>query len=357
MTLLREEMELGTRVLLVGPPGCGKTALVADTCRATDRKLVVVRAGLMDRLDAAGAVVADHASGVARLLPLDFLRELQATKEPTCILLDDLGQAPLDVQASLMRWFDSGYFPDCVVVWGATNRPSDRAGVSGLVEPLRSRFNASYYISLPGLPAPDGVSALCGPEETLRGWVGWACTAGASPELVAFHSATEGQHLYRWKPVADPGVRMPDFRTWEAVIKLELHLSSAGSSLSPERLISRVGSESGMAYLAFRELADQCPPVANILANPDRAPTPKDPSVQFLVGFQLALSTKVTTVEHCDNACKYLRRLNEQVAALAHSPMRQAQEDRCKREGRPCPFFRSAEWNHFRRECGFLLTS
>ena len=54
------------------------------------------------------------------------------------LLLDDLGQAPIDVQAAAMSLFDSGALPEHVLIWGATNRPGDKAGVSSLCEPLRS---------------------------------------------------------------------------------------------------------------------------------------------------------------------------------------------------------------------------
>src|SRR4249920_1920753 len=98
-------MAAGQRVLLVGPPGCGKTARVQAEADAAGAELVVMRASLMERVDVGGALVPDMAAGVTRALPLELLADLQSTTTPTWLFLDDLGQAPIDVQSALMRFF------------------------------------------------------------------------------------------------------------------------------------------------------------------------------------------------------------------------------------------------------------
>ena len=49
-----------------------------------------------------------------------------------------------------MKLFDNGELPKNVLICGATNRPGDKAGVSALCEPLRSRFNVALAIPTPG---------------------------------------------------------------------------------------------------------------------------------------------------------------------------------------------------------------
>src|SRR5436190_994229 len=87
------------RVLLVGPPGIGKTGRIMSINAQAGYRLMVSRASLKERIDYGGALVPDCAAGITRALPLEELHELRSTKAPTLLFLDDLGQAPIDVQA------------------------------------------------------------------------------------------------------------------------------------------------------------------------------------------------------------------------------------------------------------------
>ncbi len=150
MKTLSLELKARQNVLLIGPPGCAKTARILDAARANGFRVVTWRASLMERVDISGCIVPDHAAAVSRQLPFADIAELRACTDDVLLFVDDLGQAPIDVQAALMRAFDNGFFPPNVVIWAATNRPGDKAGVNSLCEPLRSRFNSAYII-----PTPD----------------------------------------------------------------------------------------------------------------------------------------------------------------------------------------------------------
>ncbi len=69
---------------------------------------------------------------------------MTATKLTACFI-DDLGQATPAVQAAAMqlilaRTLNGHRVSDHVVFIAATNRRTDRAGVSGILEPVKSRF-------------------------------------------------------------------------------------------------------------------------------------------------------------------------------------------------------------------------
>ena len=54
MNILDQELAAGQRVLLVGPPGCGKTARVNAAFAAAGIPLTTWRASLMERVDVSG---------------------------------------------------------------------------------------------------------------------------------------------------------------------------------------------------------------------------------------------------------------------------------------------------------------
>ena len=321
MTSLLSILTAQMRVLLVGPPGIGKTARIAAAARAMNRRLIVMRASLSERVDFGGCLVPDQAAGVTRALPLELLRDLRSTPEPTLLFLDDLGQAPIDVQAALMRLFDAGELSPQVLICGATNRPGDKAGVSCLCEPLRSRFDCAFAIPTPADTAPrtDGVVTLGTWSDELEGWCQWAADAGAPAEVIAWHRSTSGLGLglekgmagalYAWRTHADPAQRFPDFRSWHTVCRLwdaglrDLHTIGSTIGLGPAQ-----------PFLAFARLADGLPTPQQIWMDPLGANVPADPGQLYLVASMLAQAA-----EHkfAGPFCKYIDRLPQIFGALA----------------------------------------
>lgn len=310
MADLSQYIEAGLRLLLVGPPGIAKTARIAAAAEQTGRRLVVIRASLSERVDIGGALVPDAAAGVTKELPLATLHDLQHTQTPTVLLLDDLGQAPMDVQAACMRLFDKGYLPPHVLIWGATNRPGDKAGVSALCEPLRSRFDLAFTIATPETTHDaGGPRPLATWKDEVAAWCAWAQDNGAPPELVAWHRSTNGRTLYAWSPSADPAARMPDFRTWETVLRMH----KAGIA-DLESLSAAIGGSAAVEYSAFRSLADEVPALSVIEEAPDTAPIPESAGAMWIC------ATAIGSVIGADTAgayLTYLERLPRAYAAMA----------------------------------------
>jgi hypothetical protein len=296
-------------VLLVGPPGCGKTARIAAEAKKAGARLIVMRASLMERVDVGGALVPDTAAGVTRALPLDVLHDLQTTTEKTWLFLDDLGQAPIDVQAALMRFFDPGYLSPNVLIVGATNRPGDVAGVTRLCEPLRSRFNVAYAIPAPGTEdRADGPVVLGTWQDEVAGWIDWAMDNGAPAEVIAWQRSTSGRTLYDWKPSADPAVRMPDFRSWETVIRLW----NSGIQSLPA-ISAAIGKPAAAEFLAFARLASKLPTPDQVFMDPSGALVPDDPAALYLVTSMLAAALEP---QHAAAVVTYLARLPRVYGAL-----------------------------------------
>lgn len=310
MGILDELMGAQERVLLVGPPGCGKTARISAVAQKCGRKLVVMRASLSERVDFNGALVPDMKAGVTKALPLELLADLRTTTVPTLLFLDDLGQAPIDVQAALMRLFDDDELSPSVLIWGATNRPGDVAGVTRLCEPLRSRFHLAFAIATQADEAerPDGAVLLGTWNQELSAWCEWALDHGAAPEIVAWHRSTSGRTLYAWRPHADPGVRMPDYRCWDTVIRL---WSAGIRDLST--VAAAIGKPTAAEFLSFARLADQLPVPDQVWMDPEGAPVPTEPSSLYLVASMLAAAAQP---QHTSALVKYLARLPRVYGAL-----------------------------------------
>lgn len=310
------------RVLLVGPPGCGKTARVYAAASALGMQVSVLRASIIERVDVTGALVPDHAAGVTRELPLAQIAALRADAPtpppPTVLFLDDLGQAPMDVQAACMRLFDPGYLHDNVLIVGATNRPSDKAGVVALCEPLRSRFDVAFTISTPenddakkGKAAAhvDATIALASWSEECASWCEWALGAGVDATIVAWHRATTGRTLYQWRPAADPAARMADFRSWHSVARL------VASGISDVKTLSAsIGPSAAVEFCAYSALTARIPSLAEIEASPDTARLPEDASQSWLVATCMGAAM---SPQNCAAFLAYMERLPRVYCALA----------------------------------------
>jgi len=309
MNTLDLELKNKQRVLLVGPPGCGKTARVYAAFAAANIPLTVWRASLMERVDVSGCIVPDISAGVSSQLPFSDVAKLRATKETVGLFIDDLGQAPLDVQAALMRLFETETFGRNVIVWAATNRPGDKAGVTSLCEPLRSRFDSAYIIPTPGTEnKPDGGVILGEWADELAGWVEWAMDHAAPAEIIAWHRSTQGKSLYAWRPSADPSVRMADYRSWGSLIN-----RWNGGMKSLSECAAVIGKPAAAEFLAFASLADKLPSPDQIWMDPDGSPVPDEPSAQWLIVTTLG---RMVTAPTAPAFIKYIARLPRVMTAL-----------------------------------------
>src|SRR3990167_9648187 len=172
-TLLEAAIRERLNVLIVGAPGLGKTQIEAQAAKQAKALNFVFHPSISDPTDAKGMPwLTTNGDGKAQA---DFVPfgELQgvldaiAEKLPCAVFLDDLGQATPATQASYMSLMDR-LRGECAVI-AATNRRVDRAGVSGLLEPVKSRFHTIVNF-----------------EANLEDWVTWALDHDIAPELIAF---------------------------------------------------------------------------------------------------------------------------------------------------------------------------
>ena len=162
-----------TPVLITGAPGIGKSDIVGQAAAKAGYELIVEHPVVADPTDYKGIPWVDK-DGNANFVPIGNLARMMQATSPTVVLLDDIGQAMLAVQAAVMqlllaRRVNDKLIPDCVTFLAATNRRTDRAGVTGLLEPVKSRF-----VSIINL------------DVDLEDWVKWALANNLPTELIAF---------------------------------------------------------------------------------------------------------------------------------------------------------------------------
>lgn len=279
-------------VLLTGAPGTGKSDIVAQAVHAVGADMILSHPAVADPTDAKGLPWKSTDSDSATFLPFgDLARALAATK-PTVWFLDDLGQASPAVQASFMqlllaRRVNDHVLPDHITFIAATNRRTDRAGVSGILEPVKSRFATIVEL-----------------EPHIDDWRDWAVRNGVAHEVIAFLRFMP-QHLINFKPTADM-TNSPCPRTWFRVsqwLKADLP-----RDLEFAAYAGAVGEGAALEFLSFLKLARDLPDLDEIIKNPKTSPLPKEMSALHAVSAGLAMKADASNF---DSIAVYLERITD----------------------------------------------
>lgn len=292
---LSHYIEARIPVMLTGAPGVGKSSIVESAAQAAGYDLILSHPVVSDPTDAKGLPWPSKDGESASFLPFgDLAQAIKATK-PTVWFLDDLGQASPAVQASFMqlllaRKVNGHKLPDCVTFIAATNRRTDRAGVSGILTPVLSRFGA-----------------IIGLEANVDDWTAWALSAGMPAELVSFIRFRPNLlHVFDSQKANDME-NFPCPRTWEYVGKA-MQMGLPGD-LEFAAFAGAVGEGAAIELKGFLTmLKSSLPSIDGILLDPDNASIPTRPDMLWAV--TTALAKKVTT-QNCGRVFRYAERLYE----------------------------------------------
>ncbi|MFY9327091.1 MAG: AAA family ATPase, partial [Georgfuchsia sp.] len=283
----------GLPTLIVGAPGVGKSDLVAQAAKAANADLIISHPAVSDPTDAKGLPWPGKDGEHATFLPFGELAQALKATSRTVWFLDDLGQATAAVQASFMqlilaRRVNGHLLPDAVTFVAATNRRGDKAGVNGILEPVKSRFKSIVELA----PA-------------LEDWCHWAINAGVPAELIAF-LRFRPELLHSFIPSADME-NTPSPRTWHAVSDLmtKTKLAQHTALLFPA-VAGAVGEGAAIEFVSFLKTFRNLVSPDAILMAPDSAAIPEEPSALYAVSGALAHRA---TEANFDRVIKYLSRL------------------------------------------------
>lgn len=263
-------------VLLLGPPGLGKSALVRAVTEMIKRMLRVTRTYYYNPVDWRGAPIGDLQARVTRYLPPDFLLLDELVKDcpPMVWFFDDCNVAPASVQAVLYevileRTVCGKRISDNVAFVAAGNRAEDRALTHEMSSALSTRF-----IRLTMRPDLDD-------------WLAWADSGGVAPELKMFMKAQGTKHLYDLDPSTNSW-RTP--RTWEYVS----HLIEAGAPVTRSSIplyAGAVGAGGASEFVAYWEVYRDLPDANKIVLDgnfSEKAPDREHPDRLYAFSAMLA---------------------------------------------------------------------
>jgi len=304
-------------ILIKGAPGVGKTDIVFDACSsltvdaqgqlngvATD--LILSHPVVSDPTDFKG-LPADKKDGTAHFLPYGDLAALMHAVRPTVFFLDDLGQASASVQAACMqlilaRRINGHKVSDLVTFIAATNRKSDKAGVSGILEPVKSRFKSIIEL-----------------EPNNDDWCRWAIRNNMPVELIGF-IRFKPELLWKFEATKEI-VNTPSPRT-------VANVGSMQNAVIPQALEFEVfqgaaGETFAIEYSAFLKMYRGLPDMDQIVLNPTGTaiPAENEPGIRFALAGALAARMND---QNLGNIITYLKRLGPeiQVASLKDGVIR-----------------------------------
>lgn len=285
----------GANVLITGRPGVGKTDMVKAAAERLGHDFIVSHPVVDQPIDYKGLPWASE--GKAGFAPYGMLKQMIDADRPTTVLLDDLGQAPPMVQAAAMqlilaREINGVPISEYVRFVAATNRRQDRAGVKGVLEPVKSRFQVIFNL-----------------EPAIDDWVAWALPHKIPPAVIAY-ARFRPETIQEWSPSAEI-VNSPCPRTMAAAGKIY------AASPPPEILLSllsgAVGPDTGREMFAFIRSAENIPDPDAILMAPESASVPEKADMKFAVAQALAGRVGESTFSA---GIQYMNRMEPEYGAM-----------------------------------------
>ena len=246
--LVRHHLKLST--MIWGPPGIGKSSIVAQTAAAHRLQFIDLRLSQLAPTDLRGLPVA--VKGISRWYPPEFLP--RAGKG--VFFLDEINLAPPTMQGMaqqliLDRRVGSYTMPAGWFIWAAGNRSEDRAAVFDMPAPLANRF---LHLEV----QPD-----------FESFKNYALATEVHEHIIAFISFRP-ELLHKLDP-QQPA--WPSPRSWV----LASHLHQVGLDTTPA-----IGAAAATEFRAYTALYHSIPDLAQILRGEGNGiDFPTEPSMRY----------------------------------------------------------------------------
>ena len=280
-----------TPVMLWGPPGVGKSRIIAGIAQRRAAPLIDLRLSQMEPTDLRGIPFrkGDNVEwSVPAMLP-DAMRHGPAG----ILFLDEINAAPPTVSAAayqliLDRRLGEYVIPDGWAIFAAGNRQGDRGVTYAMPAPLANRFT-HYDV-----------------EPNLDDWIAWALGAGIDERILGF-LRFRPDLLFNYDAAHNP-VAFPSPRSWEYAHRA-LQKFGDRPDLLADALQACVGQACGVELKAFIDNLENLPDIDGILEG-RVGEVPKGIDLQYGVAAALVRRAKESAGDPAklSNILRYARR-------------------------------------------------
>ena len=257
-----------TPVMLWGPPGVGKSQIIAQVASRHAVPMIDIRLSQMEPSDLRGIPFRVD-NRVEWAVPA-MLPDVERHGPEGVLFLDEITSAPPSVSAAayqliLDRRLGAYEVPDGWAIFAAGNRQGDRGVTYTMPAPLANRFS-HFEI-----------------EANLDDWVSWAYANGIDERLIGF-LRFRPERLFDFDPAHNP-VAFPSPRSWEFAHRALQKFGDSPELLLPT-LQACVGPAAGLELNAFVENLDRMPDLDAILRG-EQVGVPREVDLQYAIASAL----------------------------------------------------------------------
>ncbi len=265
-------------LFLWGPPGIGKSELVAGIAQELGGLMIDLRLGQMEPTDIRGIPFYNKDLGKMDWAPpIELPDEETASQYPIVVLfLDELNSAPASVQAAayqliLNRGVGKYRLPDNVVMVAAGNRESDKGVTYRMPTPLANRFIHQEM------------------KVDFASYQEWAVQNKIHKDVVGYLSFAK-QDLYDFDAKsASRAFATP--RSWTFVSQL-LEDESVDDDTLTNLIAGTVGEGLAVKFMAHRKVASKMPDPVDILAGKVKDLNVKEVSAMYSLVISMCYELK-----------------------------------------------------------------
>ena len=265
-------------VFLWGPPGIGKSELVAEITEELGGYMIDLRLGQMEPTDIRGIPYYNKDSGKMDWAPpVEMPDEETASQYPVVVLfLDEMNSAPASVQSAayqliLNRRIGKYKLPDNVVMVAAGNRESDKGVTFRMPTPLANRFIHQEM------------------KVDFSSWQEWAVNKNIHKDVVGYLSFAK-QDLYDFDAKsASRAFATP--RSWTFVSEL-LEDEDSDDDTIMNLIAGTVGEGLAVKFMAHRKIAGRMPKPEDILSGKEKELDVKEVSAMYSLVISMCYELK-----------------------------------------------------------------
>ena len=265
-------------MFLWGPPGIGKSEVVAQITQEMGGYMIDLRLGQMDPTDIRGIPFYNKELGKMDWAPpIDLPDAELASQYPVIVLfMDEMNSAAPAVQAAayqlvLNRRIGRYVMPDNVVMIAAGNRESDKGVTYRMPTPLANRF---VHVEM----KPDFAT-----------WLEWAVTNQIHKDVVGYLSFAK-QDLYDFDAKSSSRAFATP-RSWTFVSEL-LEDEDLDDTTATDLIAGTVGEGLAVKFQAHRKIAGKLPRPEEVLSGKEKDLAVKEVSAMYSLVISLCYELK-----------------------------------------------------------------